>query len=143
MLDAGLREYVAIDGPIGKLKHDMIHVSAKGLADWTAKHNYYADLEAKERITRSGQESLAADTRDRVLEGKIRLWLRRHVWERSPLLVRPFMLFLYRFIFRLGFLDGMPGLVYCFLHDLWYPFLIDAKYKEILLDKAKHESLNR
>ena len=37
----------------------------------------------------------------------------------------------YRYLFHLGFLDGNPGLIYCFLHDLWYPFLIDAKCKEL------------
>ena len=143
VVDAGLREYVVVDGEVSKLSHDMIHDSVKSLAEWTAKHNLYADLEAKEKITRKGQRSLTSERQDRELEGKMRLWLRNQVWERLPLLVRPLLLFAYRFIFRLGFLDGIPGLIYCFLHDLWYPFLIDAKCKEIQLKNTSSASLDR
>jgi hypothetical protein len=53
------------------------------------------------------------------------------VWIRMPILLRPMFYFLYRYIFQLGFLDGKEGLIYCFLHGFWYPFLVDAKYLEL------------
>ena len=33
-------------------------------------------------------------------------------------------------MFRLGFLDGQQGLVFCFLQALWNLFLVDAKLYE-------------
>ena len=38
--------------------------------------------------------------------------------------------FIYRYIIRLGFLDGKPGLIYHFLQGYWYRFLVDAKLYE-------------
>ena len=130
VVDAGLREYVVVDGAAGWLKHDMIHDSVKSLGDWTAKHNRYSDVEASEMISAIGQQNLTAAQQSGMMEGSRRLWLRQQIWDRMPILARPVLLFTYRYVFRLGFLDGVPGLIYCFLHDLWYPFLIDAKCKE-------------
>jgi hypothetical protein len=48
-----------------------------------------------------------------------------------PLFVRPFALFIYRYIFRLGFLDGLEGLVFWMLQTFWFRFLIDAKLFEL------------
>jgi hypothetical protein len=48
-----------------------------------------------------------------------------------PLFTRPFMYFIYRYFFRLGFLDGTKGLVWHFLQGFWYRFLVDAKIFEV------------
>ena len=45
--------------------------------------------------------------------------------------VRPFIYFLYRYILRLGFLDGFRGLLFHVLQGFWYRFLVDAKVYEI------------
>ena len=133
MVDAGLREYVVVDGEVGWLRNDMIHNSVKSIGEWVAKHNRYADVEAAETISGIGKRNLDNVTGERKLEGSSRLWLRHQIWDRFPALVRPLLIFTYRYVFRFGFLDGIPGLIYCFLHDLWYPFLIDAKCKEFQL----------
>ena len=131
VVEVGVREYVVVNGEMDWLRHDMIHESVKSLGEWTAKHNRYADLEAAEMLSKAGwQNLLATANKERRPEGGTRLWLRHQVWDRLPILGRPLVLFTYRYVFRLGFLDGIPGLIYCFLHDLWYPFLIDAKYLE-------------
>jgi hypothetical protein len=38
--------------------------------------------------------------------------------------------FLYRYVLRLGFLDGREGLIYHFLQGYWYRFLVGAKAME-------------
>jgi len=53
-----------------------------------------------------------------------------------PLFVRPFLLFLYRYVFRLGFLDGKAGLIFFVLQTFWFRFLVDAKLFERRLLKA-------
>ena len=39
---------------------------------------------------------------------------------------RPAVYFLYRYIVRLGFLDGRAGLVFHVLQGFWFRFLVDA-----------------
>lgn len=128
VVDAGLREYLTLKGTTGALRSDMLHESEKCLGWWIAKHNKYADVEAEERLTGAGARRLAAAS-DGHLEGP-RQRLRRRAWDRLPMLIRPFLLFTYRYVIRLGFLDGGEGFIYCVLHDLWYPFLVDAKVRE-------------
>jgi len=40
------------------------------------------------------------------------------------------MMFVYRYIFRLGFLDGKVGFLFHFMHGFWLFMLIDAKLEE-------------
>ncbi|MGQ9847589.1 MAG: hypothetical protein ACUVQP_08850, partial [Bacteroidales bacterium] len=50
--------------------------------------------------------------------------------------------FIYRYFLRGGFLDGKQALIYHFLQSLWFPFLIDVKYLE-LLRKNKPKKLKK
>ena len=43
-----------------------------------------------------------------------------------PRFVRPLLYFAYRYFVRLGFLDGVPGLIWHVLQGFWYRFLIDS-----------------
>ena len=54
----------------------------------------------------------------------------RNKYNRLPLFVRPFLLFVYRYFFRLGFLDGTEGLIFWVLQTFWFRFLVDAKIWE-------------
>jgi hypothetical protein len=46
-------------------------------------------------------------------------------------------LFAYRYLFRLGFLDGSEGLIFFTLQTFWYRFLVDAKLFEKLMMEEK------
>jgi len=56
-----------------------------------------------------------------------RRWLKRRF-----LLVpgSPFFFFLYKYVFRLGFLDGIPGLIYCGLQRIQL-FHVKAKIYDL------------
>ena len=54
----------------------------------------------------------------------------RQKYNRMPLFVRPFALFVYRYFFRLGFLDGTEGFIFWVLQTFWFRFLVDAKIWE-------------
>ena len=41
------------------------------------------------------------------------------------------MYFVYRYIFKLGFLDGKEGFIFHTLHAFWYRFLVDTKVYQI------------
>ncbi|PIU99001.1 glycosyltransferase family 2 protein, partial [Candidatus Wolfebacteria bacterium CG03_land_8_20_14_0_80_39_317] len=85
----------------------------KGLEDWINKHNNYSSREAADVL--SGNYGRG--------KKKFYYWL--------PLFCRAFLYFIYRYFFRLGFLDGKEGLIFHFLQGFWYRFLVDAKLFEI------------
>jgi hypothetical protein len=56
-----------------------------------------------------------------------RRWLRRKFLEVPG---TPLLFFLYKYFFCLGFLDGIPGLIYCGLQGIQF-FHIKAKIYEL------------
>lgn len=52
-------------------------------------------------------------------------------WYRMPLYVRPMLYFLYRYVFRLGFLDGKVGFVYHSLQAFWFRLMVDIKIADL------------
>jgi len=54
----------------------------------------------------------------------------RSKYYRMPLFIRAFALFVYRYFFRLGFLDGVEGSIFWVLQSFWFRFLVDAKIWE-------------
>jgi hypothetical protein len=55
------------------------------------------------------------------------------MWRRFPLYVRPVLYVFYRYVIRLGFLDGKQGFIFHVLHAFWYRLLVD-----INLDELRH-----
>jgi glycosyltransferase involved in cell wall biosynthesis len=121
--DGGARERFLISGKVGTLRNDMLHVYQKTISNWIIKHDRLAILEAGSDLSNNNQ----------IYYGiyGIKVWFRLKIWKKLPRGFRPFFLFLYRYIIRLGFLDGKVGLLYCFLHDFLYPMLIDIHYYEM------------
>lgn len=130
--ERGVNEHLIVEGPVGRLEHDFIHEDRKGLAEWIAKHVRYARREAEELLNRrqgKGQREIAARLFGTQAERK--RWLRYHLYERLPPLVRPLAFWTYRYFLRGGFLDGREAFLYHFLQALWFPLLIDAYYLEL------------
>lgn len=122
---------VVLEGRTQRLRHDFVHDDRKGLAAWTAKHEGYAGREA--RLLRELAAMPAVDARRGALaEGQRarKRWLKSNLYARSPLFLRAFLYFSYRYLLRLGFLDGREGLAYHVLQGFWYRFYVDAKLWE-------------
>ena len=119
-------------GGTDRLRHDLIDENRKGLAFWTDKHNRYADREVLDLLAlERGERAERGDGAD-ALAGQAgrRRWAKVTLYARSPLFLRALLYFLYRYVARLGFLDGVPGLVFHVLQGFWYRFLVDAKLCE-------------
>jgi glycosyltransferase involved in cell wall biosynthesis len=123
-----------VRGRVGKLKSDLIECNVKenDIGFWIGKHNHYAVLHAQEELEyRTGwrvlpiQPSLLGNPDQRTL------WLKL-LWYRLPLYIRPFMYFAYRYLVRLGFLDGKEGLIFHVLQGFWYRLLVDVNIDERL-----------
>lgn len=138
--DRAVNEHIIVNGKTGQLRHDFIHEDRKGISDWIAKHNGYAMREALELFNkRSAEGYQEIDARLFGTQAQRKRWLRYRVWNRLPPLIRPFFYFFYRYILTGGVLDGRAAFVYHFLQGLWYPFLIDIYYLE-LLAKQSHRT---
>lgn len=114
---------------IGTLREPYLHYSfSKGLAEWFEKHNRYSTDEAREAV-RQLNEADGIDWGGLLSVDPTRR--RRAAKQLSVRLAfRPTLRFLYMYLFRLGFLDGRPGLIYCRLLAT-YEYMIVLKMKEI------------
>lgn len=110
---------------------DLVDHNLAGLTAWTAKHNRYATLAMVDAINRE-QPLFEEDRRIEASQGAARRnrFLKNSVYGRAPLYLRALLLFLYRYVIRLGFLDGRIGFAFHTLHGFWVFLLIDAKIDE-------------
>ncbi|HSB74822.1 MAG TPA: glycosyltransferase family 2 protein [Terriglobales bacterium] len=128
-------QHFVVDGRVRVLRHDYVDVLTSDLGTWTARHNRWAELEAREILNRSeGEARVRADAFGNPIER--RRWLREGFYGRWPLFARAFLYWGYRYFLRLGFLDGTPGLIFHFLQGCWFRFLVDAKIYEYKMRAA-------
>jgi glycosyltransferase involved in cell wall biosynthesis len=111
MADIEIHEHVVVDGPTAELRNALVHHNVDSLSRYILKHNEYSNWEARVLLQEEGDSNSAAVRADLFgTQAQRRRWLKRNLY-RLP--GSPVLLFLYRYVFRLGFLDGVPGLIYC------------------------------
>jgi glycosyltransferase involved in cell wall biosynthesis len=136
--DRWMDEHMVLhDGRAEKLQNDIIDENHKGLGFWTAKHNAYADREVRDILANDARDSVAQV----IDQARGRRRMKAGLYLRSPLFLRALAYWFYRYIFRFGFLDGLPGLVFHLLQGFWYRFLVDAKLYELRLREAGRTGL--
>lgn len=126
-----------VSGKTGHLTHRFLHYNfSKGLTEWIDKHNKYSLAEAIE--ARRCLELPFPRLRDLLCRDQVkrRNAIKRLAW-RLPF--RPTLKFAWLYLVRGGFLDGVPGLIYCRLQAI-YEYFIDLKIRELEI-KARNESL--
>jgi glycosyltransferase involved in cell wall biosynthesis len=117
-------ERACIDGPVGRLGHDIVDDDLKGLASWLHKHVRYAELEAQRRRPSQSCASRFGGLRSRAdSRPLIRAVFKDAIFPAVP--AKPIALFVYMYFVRLGFLDGPAGLRFCFFHA-WYETSVGA-----------------
>ncbi len=126
-------EHFAVEGATGRLANDLVHDDRRGLQDWFQKHRRYAEYKALEYIAGGSVEGPTGNdvvSRERVVK--------RRLWDKLPLFVRPFLYWGYCMFVRGGFLDGIPGIVFHTLRGFWYPLLIDVNI--VRMRRGSHPS---
>jgi len=116
----------ATPGRLGGFMHDK---NSARLSDWIASHNRWSDAEAKEKL---GPRGAADDVLKPRLMGDARERTRfiKELYYKLPIGIRSLGYFVYRYVFRLGFLDGRTGFYFAFFQALWFRMLVDAKMYE-------------
>lgn len=121
----GQKEDSALRGA-GYLRTPYDHLNfSKGIRDWVDRHNRYSSEEAAEASLICGGGVPALDLLS--ADSLVRKRALKRLHARLP--ARWLFKFTYLYVWKLGFLDGYPGFVYCMLNG-FYDFLISAKIKE-------------
>ncbi len=119
------------EGTTISCKNKFLHFDFKSLDHFITKLNSYSNREILDYydINNLGQNPLNLN------DSKIqRTRFFKKIYYKFPILHRSFILFLYFYFFRFGFLDGKTGLIYHFLYYFWYRFIVDSK----ILEKKNH-----
>lgn len=126
-------EHLIVTGPTVEFKGEIIDDNLNSLTWWTQKHNSYASREVVDLLNLeyrfSAFETVAEVRSDN--QAAMKRWVKERIYARLPLGTRAGLYFFYRFIIRLGFLDGREGLLFHILQGFWYRFLVDAKLLEV------------
>lgn len=105
-----VHEKVITLGTVGRLTGDLLHESAETLDSYLAKQNRYTTLAAEELVQQGGGVS------------------------RLQMLLSPIFRFVKFYVFRLGVLDGVPGLVHigigCFNSFCKYAKMIEIQRRQ-------------
>ena len=130
-------EHIVVSGQSKTLSGTLIDDNLYPLSSWIAKHNLYADKEAfeclvlKHRYKGKLLESRGQEGFRLYWTSKLKRRIKAHLYQNMPLGFRAFAYFIYRYLLRLGFLDGSKGFVFHFLQGYWYRYLVDLKLKEV------------
>jgi len=108
MADMEVHEHFVVEGNAARLRHPLIHDNVESLSRYIQKHDEYSNWEA--RVLLKGEQDTELPPSLFGTQAQRRRWLKKKLY-RLP--GSPVLLFLYRYFMRLGFLDGVPGLIYC------------------------------
>ena len=120
-----------VDGPTIALRQDLVEDNRNEaeIAVWTAKHNRYAVLQARHELAAAGRARLGVAALFGSPDARV-LYLKQ-LWARLPLYWRPCLYVFYRYVLRLGFLDGRQGFIFHVLQAFWYRLLVDVNIDEL------------
>ena len=126
-------EHIKVTGPTVDFRGELIDDNLNSLTWWTEKHNGYASREAVDLLNLK-YGFMPLDSVASLADGSqaaVKRWIKESVYARLPGGFRAFAYFFYRYVIRLGFLDGQVGTAFHFLQGFWYRYLVDAKVAEV------------
>lgn len=122
-----------LEGHPVEFKGEWADDNLNNISWWTQKHVGYAIREAVDLldIEYDLTGSAQADENIQITEDAKAKRAKKHSYAKKPLFWRSFAYFIYRYFFRLGFLEGKEGFMWHFFQGWWYRSLVDAKVWEI------------
>ncbi|WP_304707762.1 glycosyltransferase family 2 protein [Haliea sp. E1-2-M8] len=126
-------EHILVDGQTTEFEGEIVDDNLNSLTWWTEKHNAYASREVVDLLNLEHgfmNHETVADLRGGQQAG-IKRWFKERMYARLPGGIRALVYFLYRYVIRLGFLDGHEGTAFHVLQGFWYRYLVDMKLREV------------
>jgi hypothetical protein len=135
-------EHIQVAGQTVEFSGELVDHNLNTLSWWIDKHNRYSSLEALELL------NLEFSFKPNDPIGAVRgggeaarkRWIKEHLYAKWPGGIRAFTYFVYRYVIRLGFLDGREGAAFHFLQGWWYRFLVDCKVAEVKRYMRMHDA---
>lgn len=103
--ESKVHERLIVDGPVGRLRNDLLHYTDETLHHYLKKFNSYTTLAAEEAAAQGGRFGVA------------------------DVVVRPPYMFFKMYLLKRGFLDGMHGLILALLSSAY----VFSKYAKLAL----------
>lgn len=131
--DVETHEKILVQGEVGRLQADIIHEDRRDLFHYISRMNRYSGWNAQVYYNLKQPSAPKGEVRARLLGDVVqrRRFLKR-IWVRLPF--RMVIRFLYDYIFKLGFLEGRPGFIWCAFKAI-QEFHISAKMYEMELKR--------
>jgi glycosyltransferase involved in cell wall biosynthesis len=104
-LDMEVHEHLIVDGSVGAIRSRLVHLDCKTIDAYVRRHGAYATWEAN-------RHAALRDTPERRSELTLRQRVKYQMMSSPPF---PLLYFFMHYVFRLGFLDGGPGLRFALL----------------------------
>ena len=128
-----------VEGETGQLDGHIIHYPfSHGVGHWFERHNKYAQMEAMDLVEEVAQAVKVSDFFSRDAAVKRRA-LKTLAYKMPG---RPVLMFFYLYFFRMGILDGLPGMRYSIMRSV-YEYMIDLKVAEIRYNESKNDGAVR
>lgn len=119
-------EHVVLnEGVFETFDNDCLHYDFKNIDSFVNKHNWYATRECNDYYNR---KTMNQDVLYKQAENIKKI--RDGFYYKLPLFLRAKLYYIYRYYFKLGFLDGKEGKIYAMIQAYFYRFIVDAKIYE-------------
>ena len=131
-----INEHIKVAGTTVDFPGEIIDDNPQPLTCWTDKHDKHDKRAGREAVDLLNLQYglIVCDTVANLRGGKqvgVKRWLREAAYARLSGGFRAFAYFFYRYVIRLGFLDGPAGTAFPFLQGFCYRYLVDAKVAEV------------
>ena len=127
--DNEVHEHVILQGNVGYLKEDMLHIDFRDIYYWLQRHNRYSNWEARVYYNLlTGQDDSGTIGANLFGDAVQRKRFLKKIWIRLPF--KPLLRFVLFYFIRLGFLDGHAGYTYARLLSQ-YEYQIGVKLYEL------------
>lgn len=139
--DRWMDEHILLKGAEVHLEGELLDDTLQPLGWWIDKHNTYASREVVEIL--DAEFGFLGRNQRATPAGRAggKRWIKKNVYMRLPSGLRAFVYFVYRYVCRLGFLDGPQGTAFHVLQGFWYRYLVDIKLYEVK-SAMKNENLD-
>lgn len=118
-------------------KEKFLHYDFKDMSFWINKLNWYATREMQDYFEFINGKNSSINANDKEISN-----IRNKkfgVYYKFPKFIRCWLMFIYAYIFQLGFLDGKEGFIYHWMYHRFYRTLVDCKILEQELNPKPFE----
>lgn len=128
---------ILISGRAIDCKEKFLHYDFKDMGFWINKLNWYATREMQDYFEFINGKEASINANDKEINA-----IRNKkfgIYYKFPKFLRCWLMFVYAYIFQLGFLDGKEGFIYHWTYHRFYRTLVDCKILEQELNPKPFE----